>query len=59
MEKYKKVHKLGVKEISEYQKMLNQWETTNIGFKIIKEKIKWDSNEWIVAFHIVKTEEIK
>ncbi len=44
-------HIVDIKEPSEYQKMLNQWETTNIWFSIISEE-RTELGD--VRYHIIR-----
>ncbi len=51
----KKKHIIETKTPPEYQKMLNQWETTGINYTIIKEDFTvGKSGGNLVLFHIIK-----
>jgi len=48
-------HVIDTKSTYEYQKMLNQWESTGIQFKIIKEEFyRFETKQNLVLFHVVK-----
>ncbi len=44
-------HIVDIKEPSEYQKMLNQWETIEVRFSIISEERTPEGN---IAYHIIR-----
>jgi len=51
----KKKHIIDSKSPPDYQKLLNQWETTGIDFKILKEDfVVSPSGEKLIMFHIIK-----
>ena len=51
----KSKHIIDYKVLYEYQKMLNQWESTGINFKIIKEEFhKSQTGQNMMLYHIVK-----